>query len=239
MNVLIVEDDATQLEGIATIILANFQNTHCIKVKNYQNAIDIIDEKLKDIDLIILDIDLDSDDGRDGVDLGSYVRNVPNHKTTPILFITGYPEEAARAVHNTNCFDFLTKPLNKQELTAAIRKLININLLSEKPIRFRDVSGIYYRPLPSQIKYIKAMHRNIIVCTTEGEFTSNSAPLNKLIDELPASFIRCHRSYIVNTTYIHAFDRTNAYICLSGEGTLRIPVSRKLVNYISEIADNV
>lgn len=96
MNVLIVDNEATQLEGIATIISANFQNTHCIKVKNYQKAIDLIDEKSKDIDLIILDIDLDSDDGQDGVDLGSYVRNTPNHKTTPILFITGYPEEAAR-----------------------------------------------------------------------------------------------------------------------------------------------
>lgn len=239
MNVLIVDNEATQLEGIATIISANFQNTHCIKVKNYQNAIDLIDEKSKDIDLIILDIDLDSDDGQDGVDLGSYVRNTPNHKTTPILFITGYPEEAARAVHNTNCFDFLTKPLKEHELTAAIRNLIKINLLSEKPIRFRDVSGIYYRPLPSQIKYIKAAHRNIIVCTTEGEFTSNSAPLNEIANELPASFIRCHRSYIVNTEFIHAFDRTNAYICISGEGTLRIPVSRKLVNYISEITDNL
>lgn len=234
MNVFIVEDDSTQIKGIASIIKDNFQNTHCIKATSFEKAKNILDEQLKDIDVILLDIDLNSDEGLDGIDLGRYIRNMPQYKNTPILFLTGLPEEAARAVHTTNCFDFLTKPFADSELISSLQKLVDMKLVEENPIRFRDVSGIYYRPLPSQIKYIKAHHRSIIVSTTFGDFVSNSSTLNDCSNILPDTFIRCHRSYIVNTSYVYAYDRSNSYITVADTDGIQIPVSRRYLHSVSD-----
>lgn len=237
MNALIVDDDTAQLEGTGAIITTHFKDTRCLKASSYNEAVDILNGNM-DIDIILLDIDLNSADGHNGIDLGRYIRSLSPYKHTPILFITGYVNEAARAIHATNCFDFIEKPLNSTDLIDSVQKLINMNIISEKPIRFRDVSGVYFRLLPSEIVYLKAVHRNAHVYTVLGEFVSSSTPLKDIIQFLPKSFIRCHKSYIVNTHFISACDRTNLLIKLRGYEHVPIPIGRTYQATVYQQLDN-
>lgn len=226
MNVLIVDDESDQRDGIASVLKKNFEHTRCLMVPGYNKAVAALNDKNTDIDIILLDIELNDSDGHNGIDIGRYIRTQPRFEYTPILFITGYAEEAAHAIHVTNCFDFLVKPFRSNELVESVQKLIDRKIITEKPVRFRDVAGVYFRLLPSEIVCMKSVRRNINVFTISGEFTSNSMSLTELMDALPDSFIRCHKSYIINSQYIANYDSSNALIRLRNYPDGSIPIGR-------------
>ncbi len=239
MNILIVDDDKKQLNGIVAIIKSAFANVRCLTASTFNDALSLLDSYI-DIDVILLDIDLNGTKSAnavnpnkidktdetyevDGIDLGRHIRALPQFKNTPVLFITGYAMEAARAIHATNCFDFLVKPFKPEDLIISIQKLIDMHIISEKPIRFRDIAGIYFRILPSEIIYMQCDDRNVHIHTISGNFTAHTS-MKALIKNLPDFFVRCHKSYIVNIHYIINYDQTNLLIALRTQNRISIPI---------------
>ena len=160
MDVLIVEDDQEQLDGIESILLEKYDHMNCIKATNYQQAAQLM--RANKIQLFLLDISLGDDESeQDGIALGTQIRSMQRYAKTPILYLTAYSMDAPRAIHATNCYDFLVKPYKKEDLLYTIDKLIHNRFLDVTPIELRDVNGIYFRVLPEKILYIEAAGKNL------------------------------------------------------------------------------
>ena len=113
MNILIIEDEQSNaarlqrmLEGWHQVVVTCASNT---EVKAF-----FADGAHSDIDLILSDIQLG-----DGLSFES-LRTVPN--AIPIIFTTAYDQYAVQAFR-FNSIDYLLKPIDSEELHAALDKI--------------------------------------------------------------------------------------------------------------------
>lgn len=78
MDVLIVEDDQEQLDGIESILLEKYDHMNCIKAINYQQATQLM--RANKIQLFLLDISLGDDESeQDGIALGTQIRSMQRY----------------------------------------------------------------------------------------------------------------------------------------------------------------
>jgi CheY-like chemotaxis protein len=107
---LIVDDDRDLLSTVeAALSLVEIRTTQCL------NAADALD-KLggSPFDLVLLDIGLP---GLNGIDVCGRIRELPEHKQTPIVFLTIGDTVENRAQSSLNGGnDFIVKPFNVREL---------------------------------------------------------------------------------------------------------------------------
>lgn len=233
MDVLIVEDDQEQLDGIESILLEKYDHMNCIKATNYQQATQLM--HANKIQLFLLDISLGDDASeQDGIALGTQIRSMQRYAKTPILYLTAYSMDAPRAIHATNCYDFLVKPYKKEDLLYTIDKLIHNRFLDVTPIELRDVNGIYFRVLPEKILYIEAAGKNLTIYEESNVINTSGIRLKELIAQLPPNFIQSHRSFIVNSDYVNSYGPTNALLYL-GNHNISTPVGRKYKDYVKKI----
>lgn len=233
MDVLIVEDDRAQLDGIEAILLEKYEHMNCIKAATYEQAVQMM--RIHKIQLFLLDISLGNQKSeRDGVALGTYIRSLQRYAKTPILYLTAFSVDAPRAIHATNCYDFLVKPYKKEDLLYTIDKLIHNRFLDVTPIELRDVNGIYFRILPDTILYVEAAGKNLTIYTETDIIYTVGIRLKEMSEKLPPNFIQSHRSFIVNSDFVHSYDPTNALLYL-GTHKLSTPVGRKYKDYVKKI----
>lgn len=234
MKALIVEDDAMQLNGTAAMISNVFSDIECMKAACYDDAIRTIDSC--DIQLFVLDVQLGGFGDKDGIDIGTYIRSKEEYSTTPILYVTALPDQAPRAIHNTNCYDYIVKPYTQDDLISSIQKLLRLSLIQDPPIELVDKNGVYTKLKPDRIFCIKSELRNMYVYSDVGTFVTSGVRLAEFSNILPHYFIRCHKSYIINTHHIVSFDKTASMISLDKSDLHAIPVGRKYVTNIPTVS---
>ena len=83
----------------------------------------------------------------------------------------------------------------------------------------KTVRRIAYR----EILYLEAQDKLLNICTRRQAVTVR-ASLNALEKTMPEQFVRCHRSYIVNRTYIERLNLSEMTLTLTTQE--RLPVSR-------------
>lgn len=232
MKALIVEDDIIQLNGTAAMISNTFPDIECLKAASYDDAIHAIDSY--DIQLFILDIQLGELEDKDGIEIGEYIRSKEEHSITPILYATALPNHAPRAIHCTNCYDYIVKPFTQEDLTSSIQKLLKLSLIQDPPVEVVDRNGVYTKLKPDRIFCIKSELRNMYVYSDVGTFVTSGVRLTEFASILPHYFIRCHKSYVINTHHIVSYDKTTSTIHLDKQNLRTIPVGRKYVTNIPE-----
>ncbi len=234
INVLMVEDNEIQLQALTIILKDAFPHMKFYKARYYNEAIKIIDNII--FQLFLLDIDLnESNKNYDGIRLGEYIRNITRYQTTPILYLTGKPDEIFNALHKTNCYDYLVKPYNSTSLLTSINRLLDIKLIQQPPLEFRDIFGTYARLPHDTIIYIKAMRHHTAIYTTNNYYETTNFTIKELLQVLPNYFLQCHRSYIVNSNFINNFDNSTALINLSTSPNSPIPVGRNYKKIVKEL----
>ena len=73
-------------------------------------------------DLVVLDIMLP---GIDGFETCRRIRQTQNGQHIPVVFITGYADNAARVKgKEVGCNDFLVKPVDSMEMLARVKNLV-------------------------------------------------------------------------------------------------------------------
>ena len=92
-----------------------------------------------------------------------------------------------------------------------------------------------YRVPYSQLLFLEALDKKLNVCTQRQSITVRKS-LGSIAGSLPAQFIRCHRSYIVNSDYIDRVSFSDMALTLTnGES---IPVSRSCRDALREYLDS-
>lgn len=175
-----------------------------------------------------------------------------------IIFTTAFDQYAIKAI-KYSALDYLLKPIVPQELVDAVKKVeerkiarkssMNRNidvLLDNIKSKTEDAQKIILTTA-EKIHVIKV--HDIIRCASDNYYTNffftdgTKLLVSKTLKESEAllkghSFIRPHKSHLINTRYIKGFMKHDGgYIVMSD--TSEVPVSRRKKEMIIEIINNL
>jgi DNA-binding response OmpR family regulator len=114
-NILLLEDDAILSKEISTFLTNNAYNCDCV----YDGSLVKSQFKLKEYDLVILDINVP---GQNGTEVCKELRE--NDTKIPILMLTAFGEVEDKVLaFNAGADDYLVKPFHFEELLVRIKSL--------------------------------------------------------------------------------------------------------------------
>lgn len=216
---LIVDDEPLAIEVIVSY-LDKFNEVEIVEsCRNAVHAMEIL--KRGKIDLMFLDIQMPLLKGTD------FLRSLTR---PPKVILTTAFREFALEGYELNVLDYLLKPISFERFVQAMDKYFQMEDLkpSVSPV-FHENNELNYINVKSDRKIVRLQVDSIIYLEckkdyvqimTTGEKLLTNVPIYKLEEQLPAgSFLRIHRSFIVSTKYITAF---NSEIIEIGEKQLPI-----------------
>ncbi len=169
----------------------------------------------------------------------------------PIIFTTAFDEYAIKAF-KLNSVDYLLKPIIKNELEFALKKLqqtsnkqefnlqkvvsvINESINKAYPAYFQVKIGSRTKLIPiAEIAYFMSEHKTSFLVTSSGRSFAIDESLDKLKELInPADFFRCSRQHIINKNYLSeyiSYSSNRLKIILSIPHETLILVSRDRIN---------
>lgn len=144
-------------------------------------------------DLIFLDIEFE---GKNGVEVGRYIREIVGDETVQLAYIsgnTGYAMElfAYRPIN------FLVKPIKKGEIKRVLDKYLILNGQNTENFQYKIGSDVFQVAL-SEISYFSSRARKVILHGREkkAEFYGS---LESIYNQVKGKrFLYVHKSFIVN-----------------------------------------
>ena len=194
-------------------------------------------------DLIFLDVQMP---GMNGFDVLDEIDHEPY-----IIFTTAYDQYAIKAFER-NAIDYLLKPIDEERFKVAIERALKRKKMQEgriedllggmREVKHRDSydSHIFVQKseklfnLPiEEILYLEASGDYTIISTKNDQFVSSSG-IGKLEEIMnPDTFIRVHRSTIVNVNYLKEIERHfNGGMIVKMQSGKSFPVSRTYAKQI-------
>lgn len=176
-------------------------------------------------DLLFLDIELIT---TTGVEVGKYIRNEMEDYISKIVFIsskTGYEME----LFQVQPLNFLKKPIKEVDVFDCLELAYKILEKENKYFEYYSkqvIKKIKYK----EILYFESKLKKIRMVTLTGEDIFVGG-FEKMLAELPATFIRTHGSYVVNYHNIKCITREDV-IMVDGS---RVPVSRRYLKSIQNM----
>ncbi|MHA0856982.1 LytR/AlgR family response regulator transcription factor [Paenibacillus sp. CMAA1364] len=235
MNILIVEDDP----HITQLLLACIQDVdssiRVISAVQSGQALSIAQQEV--IDLFILDIQLTD---YKGTKLAHQLRAMDQYSYTPIFFATALANEELTAFREIKCYSFLIKPFTKEEVISVLQETIrysqHLSLEQKKTLRIEQKSHIFEYEL-NQILYVESFGKSLeLHLSTDGAQVRSDRisglslrKMSELLDD--PSFIQCHKSYIINTSYITKIDKSKGFVELTNIPQ-SIPIGAKYKNLL-------
>ncbi len=168
------------------------------------------------IDVLVLDIKLNSK--LDGLEIAKQVRK--KNKDCYLIFMTAHSEFVFLA-YKCKTFDYLCKPITKERLEETILRLfddIQGSTSHKKYIRLDNKNTIIAE---NEVQYIKRDGMKVIFHTNARDYEMYSS-FNKLQDQLPNNFVRCHKSFIANVNNITKLEPASNLIYFNNDTTCDI-----------------
>ena len=191
-------------------------------------------------DLVFLDINLTDGTGFDFLDQTEY-------KDFKVIFITAYEEFALKAL-KSGAVDYLLKPVDIEELKAALEKIKKLpiqtqqkQIITAKQVFNEDAETLI---LSLQDAFQLIDLKELMYCESDKGYTTfylnngNKYLASKSLKEFEnklsnETFIRPHQSFIVNLKYIDKYDKSGTIHLKNGK---KIPVSsRKKESFLSHL----
>lgn len=193
-----------------------------VKVVNYYSAEKFINEweKNKDINLAILDIEMEE---ITGLELSKYIRKTDDEIS--IIFLTGYSEYVLEG-YDVSALNYLLKPTTEEKIIETIDKAYDewANENNEEEFLMVKSGKEIVKVKLDNIKYFIMFSHYLDIVTTNGtiKWKKKIGDLEKQMEE--KGFVRCHRSYVVNTRYIKELKKDE--VILLDNTTIPISISR-------------
>ena len=182
-------------------------------------------------DLLFLDIHMPD---MDGFDVADALGSDPNGKRPQIIFVTANDRYAVRAFE-IHAIDYLLKPFTVERLRTAVERASERMSVRSAPegnngrtaqeryttrIVFKSRGRILFLPV-EEIRFISAEENYVRICTGSESHLLREA-IGRLETRLdPLTFLRVHRSFIVNLHYVkevrNEADGDATVILVSGE----------------------
>lgn len=252
MNILIVEDEPQAAQRLERLI------AELVPSAVIQARFDTIKktvawlEKNPPPDLVLMDIQL-----ADGISFQIFERV---EVKSPVIFTTAYDEYALKAF-KVNSIDYILKPVDKEELKAAIRKMENLgrgNPATGKLLEnLQEVIGMLHRKYKTRfvikvgehLKTVEVAHIRYFFSQDKATFCVSDENRNFILDftleqleEMldPRYFFRISRKYIIRTDAIQdiiSYTNSRLRLVLKGSSDTDIIVARERVQEFKEWLD--
>ncbi len=247
---LIIDDEPLARVRLQTLI-RDYPGTFELigEAENGEDAIEKINRLQPD--LIFLDIQMPE---INGFDVLKAVDCYPK-----VVFCTAFDEFALKAFE-TNCMDYLVKPLTKERFARTVEKLdrlagetgpaMNLNKLIEQfnqeykkqettslPVKVGD-RVVFVRL--DEVSYLQADEKYVTVVTKHAKSYILDSSLKKLEEKLPAYFIRVHKSYLINRNLLKEVNKhfNNRFVLvLDDYSQTRITSGRNYYQAIRELLE--
>lgn len=164
-KILIVEDDPIQLEMLYETVHSRYPAWEIKKGSSLEAAQAFLQESVtanEYFTLFLLDIQLSKEPGdRNGFQLAQSIREISVYYKTPILFLTSVSEELSRALTQFHCYNFITKPYQKETVLEQLRQMLLTGYLQDV-LDIADTQRIHHRLQPQDIRYIESRSHTIL-----------------------------------------------------------------------------
>jgi len=217
---LIVDDEPLAIKLIETHINQIPQLEIVATCQNPMEAFEIL--KKETIDLLFLDIQMPL---MTGIDFVKSLQHVPS-----IIFTTAYREYAVES-YELEVVDYLLKPISFTRFFKAINKFLNSKQKETEPVNrvddivvespdfiFVNANKKHIKILFEEILYVESIKDYVRIHTKEQRIVTKDK-ISEFEQKLPFTFLRVHRSFIVNTQKISAFTAHDIEI-----GAIEIPI---------------
>ena len=196
MNIAICDDSVDDSETVQRFLVEYFlKNGFVGDIKTFSSGEAMLSAFTPGaFDAVFLDIYMG---GMTGMKTAEIMRQAdPNFA---LVFITSSENHAVNAF-SIRANGYVTKPINKEALTAALIQCRSVFLRNARFIEVTSSRQNIKIPI-SKINYIEVYNHDVLIHTMDGVIKTIT-PLNKIEIEVGRPFLRCHRSYLVNMNYI-------------------------------------
>jgi DNA-binding response OmpR family regulator len=234
-TVLVIDDDQAVVEMIATGL--EIEGVRVVSASDGSEGIDVLTRE--HVDVVVLDIMMP---GVDGWMALMDIRNNPATADVPVLVLTAKNEELARVLaFKQGVQQYVTKPCGVAELSARIDSLVRWSSRVPEPTvhptdgDFRKLAvrkgGRTVLLGVEDVVFLSARNKSTYAHTFENQYLVDMT-LGDLEQRLSRdSFVRVHRSYLVNLNAIKEILRVEgSYVVVGGDrDETHIPVARRQV----------
>ena len=203
--VMVVDDEPFARQRLKALVEANPVPT-CRVVAEAGN-IDAAARQLAatPCDLVLLDIVMP---GGSGLKLADAIRRLPG--TALVVFVSAHSEHALRAFE-VDAMDYLTKPVRRERLQAALLRAAQRLAQEPAPAQAGPVlvvsdRGRVLRVPVAELLYLKAELKYVTLCSQRGTWLLDE-PLADLAPRLGQGFLRVHRNAVVALAAVRALAR--------------------------------
>jgi DNA-binding LytR/AlgR family response regulator len=251
MNVLIIEDEPQAAQRIEKLVTAIIPSVKILsKLDSVKNSVNWL--KLNSSpDLILMDIQL-----ADGISFSIFDQC---QVKSPVIFTTAYDEYALKAF-KVNSIDYILKPIDEQELRAALNKFQSLNSTTQPDMmlesighammmltkkykeRFMVKVGEHLKSIEiEEILFFFSLEKTTFAQTKDGRKHILDFTLDQLENLLnPENYFRINRKYIINSKSIqdmisHTNSRLKLVLKISDDGD--VIVARERVQEFKEWMD--
>ncbi|HUC83217.1 MAG TPA: LytTR family DNA-binding domain-containing protein [Flavisolibacter sp.] len=231
-QVLIIDD-----ESAARLLIRQYieENENFEIIGEYDNGLDAVTGiNALEPDLIFLDIKMP---GLSGLQVVQEIIHVPQ-----IVFTTAYDQYALKAF-DANATDYLLKPYTRERFEKAIAKILHhsrSNFEEAKQVANFITSKTAAEPVTTVLvesgsKLVSLELKDVICMEADKDYTwmhtaaksyLSNYGISQLEQRLPTSFLRIHRSFIVNISHIKEVHKESASAQLITSNNRVINVSR-------------
>ncbi len=229
IRVAFCDDDRTELDEIQRI-LEQYQK-ECrqkLEVKEFQSPLDLLAEIEHGAryDVLLLDVLMP---GETGIDVAAEIRGYD--KNVKIIFLTSSAEYAVQS-YTVGAYFYQLKPVVPESFFKLMDSVIAACEGEQSAsLVLRCKTGIT-RVESRQIEYCEVIHRTLFIHLSGGRVLESIGSMDELCRQLASygSFLRPHRSYLVNMDYVQTLSyRGITMACLT-----EIPIPRGKYNAIKD-----
>ncbi len=237
LNALIIDDEQDACKNIEHLLQKHFDTEISIISSAYTTKQARLCMDQHDIQLFFVDIEMPVESGIEFVH--KYADRITN-----VVFVTAFDQYAIEAF-KLHALDYILKPIDEEEFVQSVQHILRHKVsLSTKEIAqlskdiqtknqiesltLRDKQQVTLVPL-SNLLYIEAEKSYSKIVFTEGNYlktfyaSHHLAYYEELLEH--RSFIRVHKSFLVNKTSISKYSFSDSFLILKNNCT--IPVSRR------------
>lgn len=238
IRAVIVEDEKHSRETLNNLIAEFCTDIEVVNMAgNVMEAVETITENKPD--LVFLDIELQTGTGFDVLE---QVKN----QHFEVIFTTAFEHYAIKAI-KISSIDYLLKPIDIEELEAAIQKVrikkdestykqqleILLNTVHRQPQENRKIC----LPTAQGLEFIKV--NDIIYCEANGSYTNiylknqHKLMMSKHLKEYENllsdyEFMRVHNSFLINLNEVKSFVKTEGgYILMNNNAQISISLKKR------------
>jgi two-component system, LytTR family, response regulator len=241
----LVDDEISAIENMQAMLSKHCPDTEVVGYStSVENALKFL--QVQKTDILFLDIRMQNETGFD------LMRALPDFDGS-VIFVTAFDEYGLQAI-KLSATDYLLKPINTDELVAAVQKAHKKKSISNTQQQiamlvqsFENQKKVQQKKIAladaEEIRYVNI--EDIIFCKSSNSYTvfnitgAKKITVSKPIAEYeallePYQFIRVHQSYLVNKNRISSYKKEDGGNLYMEDGTA-VPVSRQRKHLVRDL----